>query len=98
MVYVELWYDAEQDQCWKITVWYIDKLDFEPFTTDYHTLTTKIDSVHEGVRIQSRVANELRTIGYTKVHMNNYNPKTRFQIRPAWLERLISGHGETETT
>lgn len=89
MVYVELWFDAEKLNKWKLTVWYIDGKDFDPFTTEYETLENEYLNIHTAKKAQDELVTKIRSCGL-RTYTNNYNPDSYFWLRPAWLERLIS--------
>lgn len=89
MVYVELWYDAEGDNKWKLTVWYIQDKDFDPFAAEYETLDFSADNIQIAKKKQEEVATTFRQSG-CKVIMNNYNPDSFFWLRPKWFEELLA--------
>lgn len=92
MVYVELWFDAEKDQEWKITLWKIPDYDFDPMTAPYLTLETNTDNQHIAREVQLEIVRDLKHYNDVVV-ANAYMDRSRFQIRPKWFEELLSPIG-----
>jgi len=92
LVYVELWFDAEKDHEWKITLWKIANYDFDPLTTPYITLDTGIENQHRAREAQLAIVRDLKKKNETVV-ANAYMLRSRFSIRPKWLEELLSPIG-----
>lgn len=88
-IYLEVWFDSEKDNIWKITLWFIDSKDFDPLESDHKTLSKTFTHIHSAVKFQQNLGFIFKERGY-KVYMNNYNIKSYFWIRPAWLEIMIS--------
>lgn len=91
MVYVELWFDAEVDREWKITLWQINDYDFDPFTAPYITLDIGTDNQHIAREMQLGIVRDLKQ--QTNVVANAYVDRSRFIIRPRWFEELLSPLG-----
>jgi hypothetical protein len=91
MVYVELWYDAEKDHEWKITLWQISDYDFDALTAPYITLDVGTNNQHTARELQLDIIRDLKK--QTNVVANAYIDRSRFQIRPKWFEELLSPLG-----
>lgn len=91
MIYVELWFDAEVDREWKITLWQISDYDFDPFTAPYITLDIGTDNQHVAREMQLSIVRDLKQ--QTSVVANAYIDRSRFLIRPRWFEELLSPLG-----
>ncbi len=88
-MYIEIWFDCEQSSTWKITVWYIDKKNFDPIHTHYNTISNKqFTHIFDAIAEQKKIAQAFKKVGY-RVYMNNYNKDSYFWVRPAWLEKMI---------
>lgn len=96
MVYVELWFDAEKDRDWKITLWQIEDYDFDPFTSQFITLNVDTENQHVAREHQLEIVRDLKSQG-VKVVANAYIDRSRFIIRPRWMEELLSPIGRIQS-
>lgn len=87
--YVELYCD-EIDGLWKITVWTIPDVEFNPLDCIYENLEYAEKNIHNAVKLQASIVDKLRKDGH-KVYSNTANPDSYFWIMPKWLVTLISG-------
>ena len=92
MIYVELWFDIERDQDWKITLWQIKDYDFDPLEAPYITLDLNTQNQHKARRVQLEIVQDLKP--ETIVVANAYMERSRYIIRPKWFECLLSPLGK----